>query len=70
MKFCCNDFEIATEKVLTDTEENENTQKVTKLDGWYIYGRPYDSWYGYFGKYKKFNFCPWCGKDLRISNNK
>jgi hypothetical protein len=68
MKFCCEDFKIATEKVLTDTAEDENTQKVTKLDGWYIYGAPYDSWYGHFGKYKKFKFCPWCGKI--ISTNK
>ena len=53
-----------SEKVLTNKEEDENTQKISQLDGWYIMGRPYDSWYGYFGRGKKFNFCPWCGKDL------
>jgi hypothetical protein len=64
--FCCEDFVKASEGLLTHDEEDENSwSKHTPLDGWYIRGRPYDSWGGYFGKGKKFNYCPWCGKSLK-----
>lgn len=63
-QYCCEDFKKAIDGVITNTEEGEYDRKITQLDGWYIRGRPYDSWWGHFGRYKKFNNCPWCGKKL------
>ena len=62
--FCCPDFKEASEGLLTNTKEGEYDQKVEQLDGWYIMGRPYDSWYGHFGRGERFDFCPWCGARL------
>ena len=64
-QFCCGDFNEAVQSdVLTKTEEDENNHTTSYLDGWYIRGRPYDSWYGHFGKFKRFNHCPFCGAKL------
>lgn len=62
---CCDMFDFMVKSgSVACVEEDEWTNKLTILDGWYLMKRAYDSWWGNYKRGEKWKVCPWCTKPL------
>lgn len=62
---CCNMFrDMVKAGRVAAVEEDQWNYKLTKLDGWYLMKRAYDSWWGNYPVGDSFKVCPWCAGEL------
>lgn len=62
---CCDMFSKAVmSDIVACVSEDEWNRKLTRLDGWYLMKRSYDSWYGNNHVGLKWKVCPWCAGSL------
>lgn len=71
MKYCCKDFEKAiSEEVIKHSSDfrdpaDRNDPIYKNNPGWYIYDRNDNCPVGY----DRLNFCPGCGKELKLTKS-